>query len=502
MPANYLSLTDAAFLYQETTAVPMSIASVQLLELPAGVSEDAFIQGFKQILLEKLPQVPYLTRRLATPLSTLDHPRWETTQDFDITRHVHRVQVPAPGAQADIERTIAELHAAPMDRAHPLWDYAILCGLPNNRIAYYARIHHACADGMAAQVATQKIHSNQRETSFPTGDTSATSQLLASAKKLDPMRVWLDTMERFSTGAIDLALSSAGVASAATKLARRSRETQQGLGALTQTPPPTPFNRPVNTARGFAMGELPLRDIRAMAKATHCTINDVFLSLCSGALQRYLRRLGQLPDAPLIAGCPVSLRRPGEKDMSNRVSMMQVDLATNLDGAQARLAKIAESTRIAKAVTQDLAEAQPNDVVLPGLPMALRVFAEANERLAAPSEATMPINLVISNVPGPRKELYSNGAKVLTHYPVSIAAHGAGLNITVQSYAGVLYFSITCCAKAVPEPQQLRDDLLAAFAELCTALPSSVTNLTQPSVALEHSEKSKALPSLQQPRVA
>ncbi len=128
MKANYLSLTDAAFLYQETDQVPMSIASVQLLELPQDVDPAAFIAGFKQILLEKLPQVPYLSQRLSNPTSMLDHPQWETDHNFDISRHVYTVEVPAPGAQADIENTIAELHATPIDRRYPLWDYAILCG--------------------------------------------------------------------------------------------------------------------------------------------------------------------------------------------------------------------------------------------------------------------------------------------------------------------------------------------------------------------------------------
>ena len=103
-----------------------------------------------------------------------------------------------------------------------------------------------------------------------------------------------------------------------------------------------------------------------------------------------------------------------------------------------------------------------------------RAMAQMSEALGMSEWLDMPINLIVSNVPGPREVLYSNGAKMLTHYPVSIPDHGNAINITVQSYVDGMYFSVTGCKEALPDADRLRDDLLAAYSELCTALPSSV----------------------------
>jgi diacylglycerol O-acyltransferase / wax synthase len=146
--------------------------------------------------------------------------------------------------------------------------------------------------------------------------------------------------------------------------------------------------------------------------------------------------------------------------------MMKVNLATEYADPRIRLLAIRDSAKVAKEVTADMAAGFDAEVALPGLPAALRATSQLLEASRAGDVAPVAVNLVISNVPGPKETLYSNGAKVLTHYPVSIPAHGAGVNITVQSYVDGLYFAITGCAEALPDADRLRDDMLAAFVEL------------------------------------
>jgi hypothetical protein len=101
-----------------------------------------------------------------------------------------------------------------------------------------------------------------------------------------------------------------------------------------------------------------------------------------------------------------------------------------------------------------------------------------NEFTGAAETMPMPFNVLISNVPGPRETLYSNGAKMLSHYPVSIPAHGLGLNITVQSYCDGFFVGFTACKKAVPDIQALRDDLMAAFYELkALTIPANISEI-------------------------
>ena len=490
-----LSATDAGFLYAETPLCPMHVASVQVMALPDGVREDEFIASLKPFIAARGHLVPYLTNRLqATPFD-LDHPLWVRDPDFDIDRHIYRIDVPAPGGQAELERTVAELHATPMDRSRPLWEMAVLCGLADGdglgsrKVAYYSRVHHACLDGMAGQAATMTLMDTEPEPRpIPTPPTEFTER----PAHYDALSMMLDAWRNFATAQVDQVTGWPERLDASARLWQRALDPSKSLGAAQAPAPKTAFNRPVGTARTFAVGELAVGDIKAVGRALNATLNDVFLAVCGGGLRRYFEAKGELPDTTLIAGCPVSLRQPGDNSLDNQVTMMQVALGTDIGDARARVTAVAASARLAKATTADAAPLLTGEAALPGLPATLRGAALWAEQSGA-GDGPQSINLVISNVPGPRQTLYSNGARMLTHYPVSIAAHGTGVNLTVQSYDGTLYLGITACAKALPDANRLRDQMLAEFFDLKAAvLPADVHPLSIPA----------PLPAVALPRVA
>jgi hypothetical protein len=173
--------------------------------------------------------------------------------------------------------------------------------------------------------------------------------------------------------------------------------------------------------------------------------------------------------------------------MDNQVTMMMVSLATDESNPADRLQTIAASARTAKGFTQDIAGSFDADVAMPGLPAALSAGMRLAEmtRVADLPRLPLPCNVVISNVPGPQQTLYSCGARVTAHYPVSIPAHTQAVNITVHSYCGMLYFGVTACAKALPNPEVLVDDILIAFKELrdCFELPRVSVTLDQGELA-------------------
>lgn len=476
-----LSATDAGFLYAETPLCPMHVASVQVMALPDGVSEDEFIASLKPFIAARKHLVPYLTNRLqATPFD-LDHPLWVRDPEFDIERHIYRVDVPAPGGQAELERTIAELHATPMDRSRPLWEIAVLCGLAdgdgsrNRRVAYYNRVHHACLDGMAGQAATMTLMDTEPEPRhIPTPPVEFTER----PARHDVLSLMLDAWRNFAVAQVDQFAGWPKRLDASARLWQRTLDSSEGLGTPQAPTPRTHFNRPIGAARTFAVGELPVADIKAVGRALNATLNDVFLAVCGGGLRRYFEAKGELPEASLIAGCPVSLRQPGDTSLNNQVTMMQVALGTDIAEAKARVAAVAAWARAAKATTADAAPLLSGEVALPGLPAALHNAALWAERTRG-GDGPQSINVVISNVPGPRQTLYSNGARMLTHYPVSIPAHGTGVNLTVQSYDGILYLGITACATALPDADRLRDEMLAEFIDLTAAvLPANVHALS------------------------
>ncbi len=459
-----LSGVDAGFLYNETERCPQHVSSVQIMELPEGVDEDTFIAGLKAHFMRRLHLVPYLTNKLVETPFLADHPVWVPDADFDIDNHIERIDIAAPGGRAQLEAAVAELHEQRLDRNRPLWRTVVLCGLEGGRIAYYSGAHHACLDGMAGQAATVTLMDTTVE---PRDVPSAPKNFLAPQRPSVTdlfLAAWENVAQfqlRQATGVLDAV--ETGI-----RLQRRM-VAPDGLGAMTEQAPRTRFNAPVERARSYAVAEMDLAAVKLMGKQHGAKLNDVFLAICSGALRRYFGRTDELPERSLIAGCPVSLRKPGDASMNNQVTMMQVSLATDESDPARRMEAILASSAVAKEVTADLAGAFEGDPAGWGMPLAMRTAATVMEAAGTANALPPAFNVVVSNVPGPRETLYSSGARMLTHYPVSIPAHGLGVNITVQSYLDKLYVGITACAKALPDAGAFRDDLVAEYEALCAA---------------------------------
>lgn len=461
-----LSGLDASFLYNETMRSPQNIASVQLFELPAGKDVDAFIEELRALFVSRMHLVPYLGNRLQHVPYMTDHPIWVRDGDFDVRRHIYAVDLPAPGGLRELEDTVAEIHEQRYDRARPLWRTVVLRGLEGGRIAYYSGVHHACLDGMAGQAATQIL----MDTTVEPREVPPAPPESAARGPMNPLQLAFGAWENMAKFGVRQASRALDLLDSQVRLGRRLADPSAGLGAMQDPAPATRLNRSIGARRSYAAGELDAATVRAVGSAAGAKLNDVFLAACGGGIRTYLDTTGELPTASLIAGCPVSLRKAGDRSMSNQVTMMQVSLGTDVVEATARLLEVAASSRTAKAVTADLAGFVDCDPVAWGLPVAQQQMASWLEATRAADIGGMPFNVVVSNVPGPRRTLYSNGARMLTHYPVSIPTHGLGVNITVQSYTDKLYFAITACAESCSDARQLRDDILAAFAELAEQL--------------------------------
>jgi len=455
---------DAAFLYAESERSPQHIASIQVVDAPPGVAASELLRQFKSTVAARVHLVPYFTNRLQFTPFGLDHPVWVRDPHFDIDHHVLEYPVPAPGGRAEFEAAIAHLHSLPLDRSRPLWQIWVLTGLTGGRVAYYNRVHHACLDGVSGQAAVQAVLDTAPEGGEVSPPVPGSLERPAAETFASLLLGAIENMTRYQ---LRQATRLVDHIDTGVRLLQRAIDPSKGLGAAAELAPPTRFNRAVFRERSFATGEFPLAEVKAIGKVTGTTLNDVFLAVCSGGLRRYFERLGELPTRSLVAGCPVSLRRPGDQSLNNQVTMMQVSFATDEADPVKRLLKIARSSAQAKGLVSDLAASYDADVALPGLPALARGAARLVERAGLANNLQgVPFNMVVSNVPGPRETLYSLGGRVLTHYPVSIPAHGQAVNVTVQSYASHLFFGVTGCARALPDAQRFRDDLLAAYAEL------------------------------------
>jgi diacylglycerol O-acyltransferase len=251
------------------------------------------------------------------------------------------------------------------------------------------------------------------------------------------------------------------------------------LAALTQAPRPaapprTPLSGRVSQERAYAFSSLPLADVKTVRKALGLTINDVVMALCTTALRQWLSDHDALPATPLVAGVPVSVRSADELGAGgNRISFMLVPLPTDVEDPLGRArvlqdALAAAKRRVAQAPSRLLDDAT---TVLPQvfgglLPRTLLTAA----RLGRP-----PLNVLISNVPGPQCALYAAGARVVGNHPVSLVSDvSGGLNITVMSYDGKLDIGVVACPRIVPDVWAITGQLRDALEELL-ALTGSVS---------------------------
>jgi len=481
MDQQQLSGIDASFLYLETPETPMHVAGLTYFQLPEGF-EGSFYRHFRRFFESRLHTIPIFSKRLAPSLYDLDHPGWVDADDLDLDYHLRETALPAPGTEAQLEEVIGRLHANTLDRSRPLWQFYVITGLENGQGVLYSKVHHAAVDGgagMAINKALYDVTAVPREVSPAPTKRAAPKPAPSSPTAVDPVKGIADIMGNMMRQQLKMWEAAPAIMNAMTDaFLAKPGEMPKALGTLqslaTQLPtldaPKTPFNATITRERSYAARTISLDDAKAIAKAGGAKLNDVVMAVCSGALRRYLQEKGQLPDKPLIAGVPISLREPGDTRQNNQVSGMLCQIATDIADPVERLAAIVRSSSQAKQLAGTFRDAVPQDFAFVGAPILLQLVMLVYGRSGLADRLPMPMNVTISNVPGPPMPLYCAGAKVTALHPVSIAAHGAALNITVQSYMDALNFGLTADRRAVPDAGRLGDYLVEAADELKKAV--------------------------------
>jgi WS/DGAT/MGAT family acyltransferase len=253
-------------------------------------------------------------------------------------------------------------------------------------------------------------------------------------------------------------------------LGRRREEERDAAPPLPSIRPPrTPFNRTITPHRRFAFASAPLQDVKQIKTALGVTVNDVVMAVCAGGLRSWLDLHSALPDDPLVALVPVSIRTGNETDRwTNRVSMLMTRLPTDEKDGIERVHKVHQAMASSKDLFKALPAERLTDFAQFPPPAVFARAMRLSARLRI-GERLVPANLVISNVPGPRTPLYAAGARLLHYYPVSTVVEGQGLNITVQSYLDTLDFGLVSCRELVPDLNVLLQAILDEIATLALA---------------------------------
>jgi len=457
---------DASFLYLETPTLPLHVALSVVFD-PRTVPDGYSFEKLRAHVAGRIPLAPVFGRRLLEVPLRLHHPVWVDEPDFDIDHHLRRAALPAPGSLHELAEFTADVISRPLDRRHPLWEMWIVEGVCGGNIAMVAKMHHSTIDGVSgAQLLGVLLDLELTPTQTPAAEVAAGDGRVPSGPELMAQAMVSRLVRPFG---ITRTIWRTGQSLAAVLRVRRRPEAV-GRQALPLTAPRTSLNLAVSGRRRVAFGAASLTDVKRLKKALGATVNDVVLAICTGVLRQYLSARDELPDHPLVAVVPISVAADlAEQPGSNKVSAMFVDLPTDVADPLERVRLIHEDTKGAKDEHQALGADMLQNWVEHATPnlfsLAMRFYTSM--RLA---DRHRPVaNLVISNVPGPDFALYFAGAEMLAPFPLGPVIDGLGLNITIMSYRGVLYFGIAGSARNVPAIWDIADAVGAATDELLSA---------------------------------
>ncbi|RLQ22376.1 wax ester/triacylglycerol synthase family O-acyltransferase [Seongchinamella sediminis] len=457
--------TDAGFLLAEKREAPQHVGGINLFSLPRGVNEREYFAELKEIL--------YNARDFRKPFGEIAVPGrlpgqmyWEEDKDLDLDYHIRHSALPKPGRYRELFALVSRLHATLLDRTRPLWEIHLIEGLENRQFAIYQKLHHAAIDGVGAMHMTRAMCSTD-----------------PNAKAFDsPLSLSMFERYRDATGLgtpkKPVAPTDQELRSVSELFRSQFDTTANVLGALKsfggalfgvgnseltvpwRNVPHTSINTKVSGSRRFVAQSWPIARVKAVSKAVNGTLNDVVLAMCSGAFRRYLIDQNELPKLPLKAMVPVSLRSESDIESANAVGFITADLATNIRSPERRLRVIQESVQAGKKFINSMSQREA-EIFLQFVQVPTVLTTVLGMAARFPSFST-----VISNVPGPREQLYWHGAALQGMYPASIVFDGFAMNVTLVGYNQNLDFGIIACRRSVPHVQRMIDYLEDALQEL------------------------------------
>lgn len=449
-----LSLLDSGWLMMETAETPMHVGGLQLYEIPEDAGPD-YVESVYRFLVDVDGVAPPFNRKLHNRLPGGIGASWVDDDALDIEYHVRHSALPYPGRVRELLALTSRLHSHRLDRARPLWECHVIEGVEDNRFAVYIKIHHALVDGVAgSRLLQSRMSTSAAEHQAPPWSTYWVEGEKAPKRSV-PAKVARSSLLAPVRGAM-------AIGKGAGQLGSMLAMPRQGNAKTIYRAPRTQLNRRVTGARRFAADSWSLSRIRDVAKRHDATVNDVFMHMCAGSLRDYLLSQDALPEEPLVAQVPVSLRTADQADAGgNAISAVQVSLGTHIADPLERLAAIRESMGAARSRLGTMAADELLAfTALTNMPLSIGQVTGISGRI------NPLFNLVISNVPGPKEARYLLGAQMVANYPVSLVWHGYAVNITVQSYLDNLDVGIIACRDTVPHVQRMLDHLENALVEL------------------------------------
>jgi WS/DGAT/MGAT family acyltransferase len=435
-----LSYEDNSFLVMETPTMPMHVGATQIFRSgPLATAEGGIdVASIRRLTESVLHRVPRYRQKLAW-IPGEDQAVWVDDAHFSLEYHMRHTSLPRPGTEAQLKQLAARVIERPLDRSRPLWETWVVEGLEGGRFAMINKLHHCMIDGVTgvdlsqilqSPVPRDEIGEPQR---FIPRPLPSPAELRRDARRrllTLPLR-WLATLIEFGRTSDD-ALGEAG---------ERLRALRGLLGWLVYGASETPLNGRLGPHRVFDWLTLSLEEVKSIRRALDCKVNDVVLTVVTGAVRDFMiRRQARPEDVDFRVSTPVNVRREGDRRrMGSRVSTWVVPLPLAEPDPVQQLRAIHETTRAARESHQELGTELVLSV-LDGLPFA-----------PSASITSRPVNTIVTNVPGPQFPLYLLGAEMLECFPQPPLLANMGLSIGLLSYNGRMCFGFNGDSDRVPD---------------------------------------------------
>lgn len=450
-----LSVIDLLFLLVEKRKQPMHVGGLFLFEVPVDADQDFVLSLVQQMQASKMPP----TFPFNQVLHNLTY--WAKDEDFDVEHHLRHIALPKPARIRELLSYISKEHGRLLDRARPLWECHIIEGIvPESpgrpkRFALYFKIHHSLVDGVAAMRLIEKTLSQSPNETISLPLWALMMRHRYDIKKILPIKK-LSTLKIFKNQ-----LQTAKPVFS--EIARTLGQSKDSNFVRSTQAPASVLNQSISSSRRFVADSYDLQRFKNIAQNLGVSLNDVILTICSGALRSYLQSLDALPDEPLIAWVPYSMRKD-ESASGNQFAFILCNLGTHLENPLSRLKLVHHSMNDGKQRFSRMTQPEVINYSLVAYSWELvNVLTSAYPKKHA-------FNLIISNVPGSQKKLYWNGAELRALYPASILFNGQAMNITFASYLDKIEFGIIACSKTLPKTQnllKLLENELAHLESIC-----------------------------------
>ena len=477
-----VSNLDAAMLYAETAEMPMHTLGVLILERTELSGEGSPFEIARRLFAERIHLIPPFRRRIVQGPLQIGDPHWIEDPAFALDDHLVRVVLPSPGSMRQLRDFVGAFAAHPLDRKRPLWKAAFVEGLEDDRLSLVMKIHHAAMDGgRAAAIAGELLDDTPegRPVAAPEGPWVPDREPSIPWLAADTLRTLVGKPKRAIAATRRVAT---GVRARGSSTPPASTEAAPRDKAPLFEAPATMFNRALTPSRSVGLSDVSFETVKTIKNAFGTTVNDVVLAACCASLRSWLATHGGLPDRPLIATVPVSVRHEGD-EAGNRVSVIRVHLPMDLDDSIGRLRAIHEESERQKRrhrskgggdVLKNFADVVTN-VTMPWFLTHLMGFYSSRHL----ADHVPPLwNVVISNIAGPPVPLYTAGARLTHLFPLGPVQQGSGLNITVMSVVDRLCFGALACTELVPDVQ----DIATGFVDEIERLESCIARVKGESV--------------------